>query len=90
MSRKDFLYHYGGFLIVEPLGGSASLESPDPFEEVWIDPALLVHEFDRFAAREAFRVARKFVTLPVWKDYILEPYGPISSLDFNDDRQLDQ
>lgn len=49
-----------------------------------------MHDFDRFAIRELFRLARKFVALPAWKDYILDIYGPLASVDFDNDSELDK
>ena len=54
-----------------------------------IDPALLVHEFDRFTLREGVRLAFRFVGSSAWKDYVLEPSGLPPNLDINNDAQLD-
>ncbi len=77
-------------LTVEFLGGSISLKTSNPLDQPLINPALLVHNFDRVALREGLRLARKFVALPAWKDYVLEIFGPPASVDFNDDSQLDE
>ncbi|KAJ8696713.1 hypothetical protein PTI98_006559 [Pleurotus ostreatus] len=78
-------------VVVTPMSrGSVSLKTSNPLDQPLIDPALLMHEFDRFAFRELFRLARKFVALPAWKDYILDIYGPLASLDFDNDSELDK
>ena len=51
---------------------------------------MLMHEFDRFALREAFRLIHRFIALPAWKDYILNLSGDIALVDFSDDDQLDE
>ncbi|HEV7737086.1 MAG TPA: GMC family oxidoreductase [Chlamydiales bacterium] len=38
-----------------------------------IDPGLLSSEFDLFAMRSAVESAMRFVSAPVWKDFILGP-----------------
>ncbi|THH14424.1 hypothetical protein EW146_g5913 [Bondarzewia mesenterica] len=55
--------------------GSITLASSDPFDYPIIDPGLLNSEFDIFLIREAIKAVKRFVAAPVWKDYILEPYG---------------
>ncbi|KAJ8695629.1 hypothetical protein PTI98_008210 [Pleurotus ostreatus] len=77
------------FLVTPMSRGSISLNTSDPLDQPLIDPALLMHEFDRFALREAIRLALRFVASPGWEDYILEPSGSLSSLDISDDGQLD-
>ncbi|KAF9497848.1 hypothetical protein BDN71DRAFT_1429263 [Pleurotus eryngii] len=47
----------------------------NPLDHPVIDPAMLVHEFDRFALRETFRLIHRFIT-------------DIASVDFSDDDQL--
>lgn len=48
-----------------------------------------MHEFDRFALREAIRLAYRFVTSPGWENYIIEPSGSLASVDISSDEQLD-
>ncbi|KAL4261700.1 GMC oxidoreductase family protein [Pleurotus pulmonarius] len=86
----------GNFLGIVAIGltpvsrGSISLETSNPLDQPLIDPALLVHDFDRWALREALRLARRFVALPAWKDYILEIFGSLATADFDDDSRLDE
>ncbi|KAJ7653287.1 OPT oligopeptide transporter protein-domain-containing protein [Mycena polygramma] len=51
--------------------GSIRLNSSNPLDPPLIDPGLLSSEFDLLAMREGVKMARKFVTAPVWKGYIL-------------------
>jgi choline dehydrogenase-like flavoprotein len=60
-------------------GGSVSLNSSNPFDAPLIDPALLTSEFDVRALREAVKMARQFVTAPVWAGYILNEVGPLAN-----------
>ncbi|KAF9501622.1 hypothetical protein BDN71DRAFT_1501327 [Pleurotus eryngii] len=66
-------------IVVTPMSrGSISLKTSNRRDQPLIDPALLMHDFDRFAFRELFRLARKFVASPTWKDYILDIYTGLS------------
>jgi choline dehydrogenase-like flavoprotein len=56
-----------------PTGGSIILNSSNALDPPIIDPGFLTSDFDLFVAREAIKRAHKFVTAPVWKDYILAP-----------------
>lgn len=92
MSRRNCRCYYRILSIVdvESIGGSVSLKTSNPFDQPLIDPALLTHDFDRFAFRELLRLARKFVSSPAWKDYILNIYGALASVDFDNDSELDE
>ncbi|KAF7373925.1 Oxygen-dependent choline dehydrogenase [Mycena sanguinolenta] len=60
------------FACVTPTSlGSVTLASNDPLAAPLIDPKLLGTEIDRVTMREAFKAARKFVTGPGFKDYII-------------------
>ncbi|KAJ7489579.1 alcohol oxidase [Mycena latifolia] len=62
------------------LGGSITLNSTNPLGPPLIDPGYLTNDFDLFAAREALKRAQKFLTAPVWKDYILASTADIANL----------
>ncbi|KAG6911011.1 hypothetical protein DXG01_005426 [Tephrocybe rancida] len=67
-------------VVVSPMSrGSVSLKSSDPFDYPLIDLGLLTAEFDRFALREAVKSSRRFLTAPVWNDYIVGPAGAIGN-----------
>jgi choline dehydrogenase-like flavoprotein len=55
--------------------GSVTLNSTDPFASPLIDPALLTEEFDKAILRDAVRLVQRFVSAPVWSDYITGPAG---------------
>ena len=57
-------------------GGSLSLSSNDPFQQPLIETGFLTSDFDIMALREGLKLAMKFVTAPVWKNYILELVTP--------------
>ncbi|KAJ7243028.1 glucose-methanol-choline oxidoreductase [Mycena rebaudengoi] len=63
-----------GLAVVSPLSrGSVTLSSNNPFDPPLIDPGLLTNDFDIFSMKEAIKRAQKFVTAPVFKDYIIGP-----------------
>ncbi|KAJ7031486.1 alcohol oxidase [Mycena alexandri] len=63
-----------GVAVVTPISrGSITLNSSNPLNPPLIDPGFLTSDFDLFVAREGIKRAHKFVTAPVWKDYILAP-----------------
>lgn len=55
------------------VGGSITLNSSDPFSAPLIDPALLKSDFDLEVMKYSIRSAQRFVSSPVWKDYIIAP-----------------
>jgi len=66
-----------GFLLMNPLSrGSVTLASSDPFDAPVIDTGALTSGFDVFAAVHGLKTAIKFVTAPVWKDYIIQITSP--------------
>ncbi|KAJ8521474.1 hypothetical protein ONZ45_g1835 [Pleurotus djamor] len=79
-----------GLSLFTPLSrGSVTIGSNDPLSPPLIDTACLVHEFDRFAAREALRSTQRFFSSPAWDGYVLGPAGSLATVDFDDDEQLD-
>ncbi|KAJ7489582.1 aryl-alcohol oxidase [Mycena latifolia] len=70
-----------GIAVVTPVSrGSITLNTSNPSGPPLIDPGYLTSEFDLFAAREGLKRAQRFVTAPVWKDYILAPTVDIENL----------
>lgn len=69
--------------------GSISLKTSNPLDHPSIDPVMLMHELDRFALPEAFRLIQRFIALAAWSNYILELSGDIASVDLSYDDQLD-
>ncbi|KAG6871962.1 hypothetical protein C0995_014473 [Termitomyces sp. Mi166 len=89
-----FLPPQGNFLtlttiVVSPSSrGSIKLQSSNPFDAPLIDPGLLKTDFDKLTMREAIKSAIKFVSAPVWNDYIV---GQASGLSTNEtDAALDE
>ncbi|KAF8645738.1 hypothetical protein AX16_007606 [Volvariella volvacea WC 439] len=63
-----------GTAVVSPVSrGSITLQSSNPLDPPLIDPNLLGSDFDLFVMREAIRAARRFLTAPVWSDYVIAP-----------------
>ncbi|KAJ7182656.1 pyranose dehydrogenase [Mycena crocata] len=63
-----------GIAVVTPVSrGSVTLRSSDPTDPPLIDPGFLTSEFDLCATREGLRTAQRFVTAPVFRDYIIAP-----------------
>ncbi|KAJ7242968.1 GMC oxidoreductase-domain-containing protein [Mycena rebaudengoi] len=61
-------------VMITPAGrGSISINSSNPFDPPVIDPGLLASDFDLLTLREALKRAQKFVSAPVWKNYIIAP-----------------
>ncbi|RDB15489.1 Pyranose dehydrogenase 3 [Hypsizygus marmoreus] len=58
--------------------GYTKLSSSDPFAKPTIDPNFLGTEFDRLALRQSVKLAQRFITASVWKDYITAPFGDYS------------
>lgn len=63
------------------IGGTITLQSGNPFDAPLIDPQCLTTEYDLFVMKEAIKSARRFVTAPVWKDYIVAPVGNMVTTD---------
>ncbi|KAJ7653291.1 pyranose dehydrogenase [Mycena polygramma] len=59
--------------------GSVMINSSDPLAAPLIDPGLLASALDVRALREGVKLARQFVTAPVWADYILNPVGALAN-----------
>ncbi|RDB27619.1 Pyranose dehydrogenase 1 [Hypsizygus marmoreus] len=60
--------------------GSVKLRSSNPFDPPLIDPALLKSKFDKVAMREAVKTARKFLSAPAWKGYVMEQVGQFAGI----------
>ncbi|KIJ28588.1 GMC oxidoreductase [Sphaerobolus stellatus SS14] len=59
-------------IIVSPASrGIIGLSSNDPFQQPVINTGALTSNFDVLALREGFKMAKQFVTAPVFKDYII-------------------
>ncbi|KAG6861887.1 hypothetical protein C0995_010593 [Termitomyces sp. Mi166 len=66
--------------VVSPTSrGSVTLQSSDPLDSPLIDPGFLKTEFDILTMREALNSAMRFLKAPVWKDYVLHPFGALFS-----------
>ncbi|KAJ7112895.1 GMC oxidoreductase-domain-containing protein [Mycena epipterygia] len=66
--------------LLSPLSrGSVRLSSKNPFAAPLIDPGFLTNKLDLAMMREGIKIVQKFVTAPVWKDYIIEPYLPAAN-----------
>ncbi|KAF7342543.1 GMC oxidoreductase [Mycena sanguinolenta] len=77
-----------GTVMVTPISrGTITLNSSNPLDPPLINPQYLTSDFDIFVLRDALNRAQKFVTAPVWKDYIIAPTVNIAN--FTSD-ELDQ
>ncbi|KAJ3508403.1 hypothetical protein NLJ89_g5775 [Agrocybe chaxingu] len=75
--------------IVSPSSiGSLTINSTDPFAMPLIDLALLKEDSDRRMMRAALRHAFKFLTAPVWDDYVRGGAGDLAGA--TTDEQLDE
>ncbi|KAJ6481563.1 aryl-alcohol oxidase-like protein [Mycena vitilis] len=75
-------------VMVTPMSrGSITLNSSNPLDPPLINPQYLSSEFDLLVAREGLKRAQKFVTAPVFKDYILAPTVDMSNFT---NEQIDQ
>ncbi|KAJ7110478.1 aryl-alcohol oxidase-like protein [Mycena epipterygia] len=76
----------GNFMSVEmavlnPVSrGSITITSNNPFDAPAIDPGFLQSEPDLLTAREALKRVQKFVTAPLWRDYIIAPTQDLENL----------
>ncbi|KAJ7131692.1 pyranose dehydrogenase [Mycena crocata] len=62
-----------GTAVVAPASrGSVIINSTNPFDAPLIDPGLLADDADVRALREGVKMARRFVTAPAFKGYILD------------------
>ncbi|KAJ7851826.1 aryl-alcohol oxidase-like protein [Mycena olivaceomarginata] len=69
-----------GIAAVSPASrGSVTINTTDPFAAPLIDPGLLENDLDVVALREGVKLARQFVTAPVWADYILNSVGVLAN-----------
>ncbi|KAJ6590378.1 aryl-alcohol-oxidase from pleurotus Eryingii [Mycena sp. CBHHK59/15] len=63
-----------GVGMVSPVSrGSVTLSSSDPFAPPLIDPGLLTSDFDVIALSEGVKLAQRFVSAPVWRNYLGAP-----------------
>ncbi|KAJ6521102.1 aryl-alcohol oxidase [Mycena vulgaris] len=70
-----------GAVMVTPLSrGSVTLNSSNALVPPLIDPQFLASDFDLFVVRDGLKRALRFVTAPVFKDYILAPTVNIANL----------
>jgi len=53
------------------IGGSIGVSSNNPFQQPLINTGALTSEFDILALKEGVAMAKKFVSAPIWKDYII-------------------
>ncbi|KAJ6626954.1 aryl-alcohol oxidase-like protein [Mycena sp. CBHHK59/15] len=68
--------HFVTFTVamVSPVSrGSVTLSSSDPFAPPLIDPGLLTSDFDVIALSEGVKLAQRFVSAPVWRNYLGAP-----------------
>ncbi|RDB26641.1 Pyranose dehydrogenase 3 [Hypsizygus marmoreus] len=78
-----------GTVVVTPAArGSVSLKSTDPLDPPLIDLAFLESEFDVFVMRESIKSARRFLSAPAWKDYVIGPADAFANA--TTDELLDQ
>ncbi|KLO15613.1 aryl-alcohol oxidase-like protein [Schizopora paradoxa] len=67
--------------VVSPASrGTLTLNSTDPFDFPIIDPGLLSSPVDLAIMVESLKVARRFLTAPTWKNYIIAPFGASANL----------
>ncbi|KAF7368944.1 hypothetical protein MVEN_00220600 [Mycena venus] len=77
-----------GVAVVTPVSrGTITLNSSNPLDPPLINPGYMTSDFDLFAAREGIKRAQRFVTAPVWRDYVL---APSVDLDAFTPEELDQ
>ncbi|KAL0945952.1 hypothetical protein HGRIS_012230 [Hohenbuehelia grisea] len=70
--------------VVSPTSrGSIQLQSSDPLDPPLIDPALLKTAFDISAMRFAVKAAFRFLSAPVWQDYIIRPQDALAAAESN-------
>ncbi|KAK1219931.1 hypothetical protein PQX77_017325 [Marasmius sp. AFHP31] len=63
-----------GTAVVQPMSvGSVTINSTNPLDHPVINYNLLTSEYDLFVLREAFRQSNRFLSHPVWKDYLISP-----------------
>ncbi|KAJ6590381.1 aryl-alcohol oxidase [Mycena sp. CBHHK59/15] len=63
-----------GVGMVSPVSrGSVTLSSSDPFAPPLIDPGILTSDFDVIALSEGVKLAQRFVSAPVWRNYLGAP-----------------
>ncbi|KAJ7243034.1 alcohol oxidase [Mycena rebaudengoi] len=66
--------------IVSPTSrGSISINSSNPFDPPVIDPGFFKNDLDVQVLREGVKLAKKFVTAPVWDGYILSMTGALAN-----------
>ncbi|KAF8154884.1 aryl-alcohol-oxidase from pleurotus Eryingii [Crassisporium funariophilum] len=66
--------------VVSPVArGAITLATNNPFDAPTINPNILGSEFDVFAMREAVRSTERFLSAPVWQDYIISPFGGLQN-----------
>ncbi|KIJ31290.1 GMC oxidoreductase [Sphaerobolus stellatus SS14] len=67
-------------IIVSPASrGTIGLSSNNPFQQPVINTGALTSDFDVLALKEGFKMAKQFVTAPVFKDYIINLATPAAA-----------
>ncbi|KAJ7449301.1 aryl-alcohol-oxidase from pleurotus Eryingii [Mycena latifolia] len=70
-----------GMTVLNPVSrGSVTITSNNPFDPPAIDPAFLQNELDLLTTREALKRVQRFVSAPVWRDYIIAPTQDLDNI----------
>ncbi|KAJ7856682.1 aryl-alcohol oxidase-like protein [Mycena olivaceomarginata] len=63
-----------GVAVVSPVSrGTITLSSGDPLDPPLINPGYMTSDFDLYTLTEGLKCAQRFLTAPVWRDYVLAP-----------------
>ncbi len=81
LSRTSFFPFDYLHLDVRLPGGNVTISGTSPFDPPLINPNYLSHPQDLEALHHAVEGAQRFVSAPVWKDYIIELTTDITDLD---------
>ncbi|THH10137.1 hypothetical protein EW146_g8464 [Bondarzewia mesenterica] len=65
--------------------GSITLNSSNPFAYPVINPGLLNSDFDIYLIREAIKAAKRVVSAPAWKNYVIKPFGPLATAETDEE-----
>lgn len=69
--------------------GSVTLASTDPFENPIINPNMLSTPGDLHVMVEATKGVRRFLSAPVWQDYVIQPHES-ARIDINNDTAIEE